>query len=221
MSIREFHGSKVSEDFVMTINKRDGNVQVNIQEVMALRIAGHPFTTSDKNFQGKTCADFLSLAYGNMKEIRSSEDWGKAREHFAGLNSLSEDQVKLLPAFTSQGGNGNSQKSSVKQLTKGDSQLLGLLIASSLPQDITDYLLRQGIRNGIVQTAIYQFRKYLSESLQDELEVRNAEQIRLAIVQQREKREAVKREALETFEDLGIEPTENQLDTMINKLWKE
>lgn len=223
--LREFHGSTVSEDFVMTINKRDGNVQVNLQEIMALRLEGHPFTTSDRNFQGKTCADIIGkslnvvFSYGNMKEARSSEKWIQAREHFAGLNDLEEEKVKLLSEFTTQGSNANGSGSEkVKQLTKGDSQLLGLLIASSLPQDTTDYLLTQGIRNGIVQIAIWKFGQYLSESLREELEIRNAEQIRLAIVAEREKREAVKREALETFEDLGIDPTEEQLAKMIAKL---
>ena len=219
--MRDFHGFKVSEDFVIGVKYKGNNLSINMQEVMAYRLKGHPFTTSDKFYTGQTCADILGVGYGQMKSVRSDEKWQEAREEFKSANSLDDEQVAKLSGFSSQGAaNGNSKvKGGV--LTKGDAQALGLRIAAALNPEETGFLLAEnkGIRGSYFTRGIEAFVVCAKRNL---FAHKKNEAARIAEGQRLEKEarfEELKGEAIDTLNALGVsEPTDEQIEIMVAKL---
>ena len=218
--MRDFHGFKVSEDFVIGVKYKGNNLSINMQEVMAYRIKGHPFTTSDKSYTGQTCADILGVGYGQMKSVRSDEKWQEAREEFKSANSLTDEQVSKLSGFSSQVANGNS-KVKVGALTKGDAQALGLRIASALNPEETGFLLAEskGVRGSYFTRGIEAFVVSAKRNL---FAHKKNEAARIAEEQRLEKEarfEELKGDAIETLKALGVsEPTDEQIEIMVAKL---
>ena len=221
LSLREFKGYKVSEDFKMSVSYKGSNYEVNLQEVMALRLSGHPFTTSDKAYSGTTCADELGLGYGQLKSIRTSEYWEPARDAFKSANGLEDAEFAKLAGFRSGSSNGNSEKVKCAIMTKGDAQALGLRIASALSSEETGFLLsdHQGVRGSYFTRGIESFVVATKRNLYAAKKMaaaKQAEELRLA----KEKRHAeLKDDAIAFLKDLGIEkPTDAQIESTIDKL---
>lgn len=225
-NIREFKGYKVSEDFVIEVKSRgEDAISLNLQELMAARLAGHPWTTSDKSFQGTTGMEELGVTtnpYGKMKSMRTSDKWNPAKEHFAGLNNLSEDKVKLLSGFTSQSSNGSSSANTPKKLTKGDTGLLGLMIASELDKSgLQDFVVNTGLRGSVVRHAITNFISSVQRDLRDHTEHAKYEKEVKSLRELREQGKVLDSQAREDLALLGItEPSKEQVLNMVSIIVK-
>ena len=110
MSItREFHGFKVSDDFVLTLNARGGTKQINLQEMMAIRLSKsidgkkYPWSSSNPDITDTVAKD-LDISYNHETNCRSTNQWINARQHFSKNNSLSKEQEGLLDGFKSRNG---------------------------------------------------------------------------------------------------------------------
>ena len=122
---RDFEGYKVVDTFTATAKTRDGEKQINLHEVMAVRLA---FSTSEKVFgwhvTDKMIADakadgkelssvrhYFDLPYGRIEDFYASDTWNTAKAEFVNLNNLSvEDAKKLTGASRSGGGNSSDSK---------------------------------------------------------------------------------------------------------------
>lgn len=109
-TIRDFENFKVSDDFTATVNTRAGEKTINLQEVMAARLA---FSTDSKVFgwhvtdkqiadaaaNGETLSSvrhYFDLPYGKIEDMYASEQWNTAKVDFVNLNSLSVEDAKKL-----------------------------------------------------------------------------------------------------------------------------
>ena len=214
--IREFKGYQISDSHYMTLNKREGEVEINLQECMALRLSGMPYTSSDSSVE-KTVAIELGLAYNNMTKLRSSDNWTVAREEFKTLNpTLTDSEISHLSGFNSQGSNTTEGKP--KKLTKGDCESIGLLINSKLSEfGVLEYFINnlEVARNCGVLYFAKSIKTLKAHSDRVALSTKeNKERIeRIA------KEQALREDAIDTLKGIGIEePTEDQITKLVDKL---
>ena len=215
---RTYTGFIVNDDHYMDINKKSGKVEINLHEVMALRLSGMPYTSSDSTV-AKTVAIELGLAYNNMQVIRKSTEWGVAREDFKSINTLEDSQVSLLSGFTSQ--NGNSETSKPLAMTKGDAQSLGMKISGELGDVLRNLIIDAGSKEQFLTYGIQGF----VESIAREQRCLDSQQVDKQERQEQEQRDArgaeLQNTAVATLNTLGIaEPSKEQILNMVSALLK-
>ena len=216
---RTYTGFIVNDDHYMDINKKSGKVEINLHEVMALRLSGMPYTSSD-NTVAKTVAIELGLAYNNMSAIRKSTAWGVAREDFKSINTLEDSQVSLLSGFTSQNGNSESADKPLT-MTKGDAQSLGIRISGELGDVLRGCIIEPDSKSSMIDAGIKGFVGAVAK-LNKSNEVWLAYECRLLDEQDRKARGAELQDtAVATLNTLGIaEPTKEQILNMVSALVK-
>ena len=216
--IRTYMGFNLNNDHCMEINKKTGKVEINLMEIMALRLSGIPYTSSDSSLE-KTVAIELGLAYNNMSFIRKSTEWGLAREDFVSINTLEDSQVSLLSGFTSQ--NGNSESAKPLTMTKGDAQGLGMKISGELDDDLRTLIIDTESKDEFLNVGIAGFVSAVAD-LNKSKEVRKAYELRLAREREQQARVAeLQNTAIATLETLEIaEPTKEQILNMVSALMK-
>ena len=215
--IRTYAGFNVNNEHYIEINKRDGKVDINLQEVMALRLSGIPYTSSDSTVE-KTVAIELGLAYNNMSAIRKSTEWGVARENFVSINTLEDSQVSLLSGFISQNGKSDSKQA---EMTKGDAQSLGMKISGELGDSLRGLIVDTESKAEFISVGINGFVSAVAK-LNKSNKVWADYELRLASEQERKARGAeLQNTAIATLNSLGIaEPTKEQILNMVSALVK-
>ncbi len=200
---------------IMEINKKAGTVEINIHEVMALRLSGMPYTSSDTTVS-KTVATELGLAYNNMAFIRKSVAWGLARENFVSINTLEDSQVSLLSGFNSITKEGKSLV-----MTKGDVVSLGMRIAHHLGDDLRNLIIDSSTKDEFLNFGINGFVESIARE-QKCLESQKIAERNRQIQERKDARIAELRDtAIATLVDFDIaEPTGNQVFKMASALVK-
>lgn len=142
MSItREFHGFLVSDNFVLTLNVRGGTTDVNLQEMMALRLEGSTgdskmqWYDSNQNSSGiATVTTQLGLSNNHQKNCRSAAKWLDAKTEFVNNNNLDVGQGKLLDSYSKRSADSNSGNGVV--FTATHAKNLGMAVYESLPENL-------------------------------------------------------------------------------------
>lgn len=224
MSItREFHGFMVSDDFVLTLNSRGGTVDVNLQEMMALRLEG---STSDKKMawydsnqsSGEviTVTSQLGLSFNHEQNCRSSSKWTDAKSHFVKNNNLDVDQAKLLDSVQKRTGKVSDDGQGVR-FNATNAKALGEYIFNSVPEPDNQALDRFTGEDElwVVDYAVGAFVDGLFDALemQERFEIdRKAE---LERIEREEKLEKVKAFAVTTLQQMGISEDSENYEEML------
>lgn len=151
ITTRDFEGYKVSDSYVATVKTRDGEKQINLQEVMAVRLA---FSTADKVFgwhvtdkqiadaksEGKELSSvrhYFDLPYGRIEDCYASDSWTDAKSNFVSLNSLEVEDAKKLTGASRAKSTGDSD-SKITFNTMHAKNLGNAILDAVKSQDLSD-----------------------------------------------------------------------------------
>lgn len=225
--LREFEGYKINDSFVIGVNTRDhGILSINLHECMALRCSGLVWSSSDKYYDKDTVA--TTLCKGNYQvlniKVRGHADWEKAKSQFISLNNLAQDEskVKSIAGFKGNGNKSNGKSDNgIPKITKGDSELLGMLIAQNLSEDLNSFVAKQGIRGDSVRHAITCFVGAIRRDARDVLITEQYESEVASYKESQKRAEELQGVAIETLNSVGVDkPSKEQILNMVSALIK-
>ena len=171
---REFSGFQIenSNSFVMTLNSRQGPVELNCQEVMAIALEKNAIFGN-----GQADNDIVQItgnSYNIISQLRSSETWILAKNSFETLNpTLTDSQKSKIQAKKSNGNTGNNSSDKIK-FTATNASNLGKAIFESLPVEYKKYLSNfdksntdfwSGNRKDLLESAIDRFQYSIKADL--------------------------------------------------------
>lgn len=137
---REFAGFQIedSNNFVMTLNSKNGPVDLNCQEIMSTAISKNAVFGN-----GQADNDIVQItgnSYNLISQLRSSEKWILAKASFESLNpNLTDTQKSKIKPKNSSNGNSGNGEDKIK-FTATHKQNLGEMIFESLPTNQRKYL---------------------------------------------------------------------------------
>lgn len=158
MSItREFRGFQVSDEFVLTLNSRNGAIEVNLQELMASRL----YHSTDEQVidwydsSGLKDTDICkvhNISYNHIRDCREHADWNKAKDAFSDANiSLTDRDLKLIAGKQARGANGNGTANSGIKFTATHAKNLGMAVFNNLPTHLRAYVSGYDANNSTYQ----------------------------------------------------------------------
>lgn len=228
---REFAGIEINatETHVMSLNSKEGDVQVNLQELMAYHLeSGKTWYHSTKR---DDVAQEFGISYNLIEQCRESENWDVAKNELLSLNpnlNLSEQQKKKLARKEANNGNGKSASDKVK-FTTTHAKNLGNAIFESLPTEYKKYVANFDMGNSYYKDAnshttghcasvgIKYFVKAIVSSANELIERQRRLEEERAHQEQLAKEQAIRDRAELTATALGIEkPADNATEEEVS-----